>query len=299
MYTNERGVFMELNLGYVQDYKKKGFGFVKASLNDDDPNQVIYFHISSIKYRYPLIYQKLEDKKYKNIIFWYTIRENKKGKYAEEVWCDFNDVPDTLKTQFLDSFRSTAFSIPPDKFDKSDLIKILPIMFKGGDYLDFMADYQFEKTADKTDVQIHIRKNKEATQVAVLWMGLPEELHEEVFKVTRPYRKHPWSFIPGGADVVVEYRDGNVRLYDWIKYPDLYIRRFFNGIIHYPELEQIAIAKSKISRIFSRVYKDEVEREITIFEEVWNCEYTNTTPWEALKQFKVMKDQENTDSKYL
>lgn len=54
-----------------------------------------------------------------------------------------------------------------------------------------MIDYQCKTTPENIATNTSITKNKEAAQVAVFLTGLPKELQEEVFKVTREYRKHP------------------------------------------------------------------------------------------------------------
>ena len=72
------------------------------------------------------------------------------------------------------------------------------------------------------------------------------------------------SFEPGGSDVVVEYHDGSVFGYDWIKTPSSYISTIFNVSLiaehdDYESLsftDQLRIVKSKYYRIFARQYED-------------------------------------------
>jgi hypothetical protein len=126
-----------------------------------------------------------------------------------------------------------------------------------------------------------------------VYIGLPPRLTHVVLWVDRIYRTNYLSHIPGGSDVVVEYHDGRAFGYDWIKMPWVYIRTFFAGLVEYgsdefnglDETTQMEIAKYKIRGIHVKKYKDEEERSIAAFEEVWNSETANEMPWNALKRF--------------
>lgn len=50
-----------------------------------------------------------------------------------------------------------------------------------------------------------------------------ENYGKEILWVGKDYRTHPWSHIPGGATIVVEFQDGHVIGYDNIKRPDKYL----------------------------------------------------------------------------
>ena len=61
-------------------------------------------------------------------------------------------------------------------------------------------------------------------QIEKIYIGLPEDLKDKVFWVARPYRTNLLSHIEGGTDVIMEYHNGDVLGYDWIKEPFQYIR---------------------------------------------------------------------------
>jgi len=46
---------------------------------------------------------------------------------------------------------------------------------------------------------------------------------ERILKVKDKFRTNELSLRPGGYIVIVEYKDGQIREYDKIKYPNLYI----------------------------------------------------------------------------
>ncbi|MFM6452248.1 MAG: hypothetical protein ACKPH7_10615, partial [Planktothrix sp.] len=137
------------------------------------------------------------------------------------------------------------------------------------------------------------RNSMEPKQV---YIGLPPHLLDIVW-VERKYRTNRLSHIPGGSDVVVEYHDGRALGYDWIKFPDVYIRTFFAGIIEYgldnftilDKNKQLQITKNKIARLYERKYKNEDERINAPFEEVWNSQTSNEMPWDSFKRFKHQK----------
>jgi hypothetical protein len=43
------------------------------------------------------------------------------------------------------------------------------------------------------------------------------------------YRKNPLSLVPGGCSVMVEFKDGNVLIYDNIKSPYAYIQKLMKN----------------------------------------------------------------------
>lgn len=130
-----------------------------------------------------------------------------------------------------------------------------------------------------------------------VYVGLPAHLADSVLWVAREYRRNPLSFTPGGSDVVVEYHEGNVFGYDWIKFPSSYISTIFieSIISEYEnydsltELVQLGIVKSKYYRIYARKYEDEKEYLIVPFQEVWNSLTATTLPWEVLEEFDAYK----------
>jgi hypothetical protein len=131
------------------------------------------------------------------------------------------------------------------------------------------------------------------SEVERIYIGLPEELKEKVFWVTRPYRTNPLSHIPGGTDIIVEYHNGEVLGYDWIKEPFNYIREIdvvkeccSNGddpdVISFDfDLE---LFKSKVSGIFIRKFKTENHKSVN-FEKVWNSKTTTDSPLNAIDNF--------------
>lgn len=57
-----------------------------------------------------------------------------------------------------------------------------------------------------------------------VYNGIPGALVDEIMWVQRKYRTNRLSHIEGGSDVVVEYHEGDVFGYDWIKRPSEYIK---------------------------------------------------------------------------
>lgn len=128
------------------------------------------------------------------------------------------------------------------------------------------------------------------TSIKQIHHGLPLKLQKSVFWVGRTYRTHPLSHKPGGSDVVVEYRDGTVLGYDWIKKPSYYVARIFSRRIlkNNQDLRQIADAdaisllREEVQRIYVREILD--SEKVSIFEEVWN-DSRREMPWDLLKPY--------------
>lgn len=292
---------MKLNVGYVQKYNShKGFGFVKLILSQEGLGNEIFFHISKIKSRYPEIAKKFDADEYHDTLLWYSIEQNNKGQCVGEIWTTFKSIPDEIKKEFRKNFRAFSDTLSISNLEDDQIIKIAEEVLSKLEYQVWLYKRR-EKSKEKNDnyQKYNRRKAREADRVFVDYLGLPEELYEKIFKVAREFRTNSLSHIVGGSDVIVEYTDGSVFLYDWIKYPDRYIQEFFSGSVDYPESEQIALAKDKIKRIFSRIYEDKEARKNTSFEEVWNSKSANITPWDALKEFKAKKEEEKQEDFFL
>lgn len=116
--------------------------------------------------------------------------------------------------------------------------------------------------------------------------GLPIEIQNKVLWVKDEYRTNYLSLIPGGTDVVIEYKSEKVLGYDKIKEPNLYIENilekyFVSSQIDFKNLnkdKKLYLIKSHINRIFGREYKTEDEFKNTPFKELWNTKINNNLP---------------------
>jgi hypothetical protein len=131
-----------------------------------------------------------------------------------------------------------------------------------------------------------------------IYLGLPIHFKNIVFWVGRKFRKNILSHEPGGGDIIVEYHNGKILGYDWIKFPShyvhsIFIKQFFNDnttFEQYKEYQQVNIIKKEVSRLFARIYKDD-EFDSIYFEEVWNSKEDNDLPWNKLKEFESKKEE--------
>lgn len=141
-----------------------------------------------------------------------------------------------------------------------------------------------------------------------VYLGLPSYLVSKVLWVNREFRTNHLSHIHGGADVIVEYHDGSVLGYDWIKMPSKYINSFwyehfveiFPDFDQWNENQQLVEIKKKVKSIFARKFS-ESDYETVPFSEVWNCKNSKNTPWNALESydfnFKGQKDSSSINVK--
>ena len=123
-------------------------------------------------------------------------------------------------------------------------------------------------------------------------IGLPKELVDSVLWVSRKYRTNPLSHEPGGCDVVIEYHNGDVFGYDWIKFPSRYVRTIWDkdiSEIHddyqdWDEEDQIEEIKKEIKSIFARKYK-KINFKTERYKEIWNSSTNDELPWNLLEKY--------------
>ena len=135
-----------------------------------------------------------------------------------------------------------------------------------------------------------------------VYQGLPGSFAENVLWVSRQYRTHPWSHVPGGCDVVVEYHNEDIFGYDWIKKPSRYVSAIWNKRMseiyedyeEWREEDQLVEIKKKIKKIYARKYTNETYH-VVAFKEVWDSKNSNELPWNMLELYDHHRD-ENQDS---
>jgi hypothetical protein len=113
--------------------------------------------------------------------------------------------------------------------------------------------------------------SNESNQPKEVYLGLPEHLKDRVYWIQKG-RTNTLSYIPAYYDVITVRSDDSdfpqVRGYNNIHYPSLYIRFFYDGVIYV-----VYVRKHK---------KDNTTSE---FIEVWN-KTSNKTLKEALEEFE-------------
>lgn len=136
------------------------------------------------------------------------------------------------------------------------------------------------------------------SKIKRIYTGLPKHLSNEVIWVERKYRLNDLSHQPGGFDIVLEYKAGNVLGYDWIKKPSSYIQQILSndlsseeayGFEALDDAKQLTIAKSLIRTAYARNYQDKVLYESAEFEQVWNSSTSRITLEKALQAYELQK----------
>lgn len=133
--------------------------------------------------------------------------------------------------------------------------------------------------------------NKEIERI---YVGLPEYLKDKVIWVTRSYRTNELSHIPGGEDIVIEYQNGTVYGYDWVKNPCEYIKNIDavrecwvdskdNDILG-KEFD-VNLFKTKVSGIYYREYVTEHYKTVQ-YVMVWDAEKDNISPQAAIGEYR-------------
>lgn len=303
---------MKIEFGRVRKYNTdRGFGFVTRTFNNNNQqyNQDVWFHITKVKRDYPELAKQLDSGSYTDVCFWYEIDSSEREKVGK-IWLDINDIPDLIRDELIPYIEQIWHNV--DEL-LSPWLESITLALVGESRKNELIQIRTHKQQEAKNVwqaRREARRKKLRSQNGEpkrVYIGLPEHLVGAVLWVAREYRTNPLSHIPGGSDVVVEYHDGRVFGYDWIKNPPAYIGTFFAGIVEYAsnvfkrldEQSQIEITKRKIARVFARKYKDESEYSTASFMEVWNSESSNEMPVNALKRFeRQQQKQHNIEDEY-
>jgi hypothetical protein len=147
-------------------------------------------------------------------------------------------------------------------------------------------------------------------QIKRIYLGLPDELKEKVFRVGRVYRTNPLSHIEGGIDVVIDYCEGLPKLYDWVKDSTSYVFKILRNQI-VSDINKIEVSNENeetagfidcsygrslaeniliIKRIISAIYFRQFNRDNFSripFVKVWDNQYSENTPWHAIQNVNL------------
>lgn len=124
-----------------------------------------------------------------------------------------------------------------------------------------LADHDLVVVKDPENGYFIKRKDTNyATNISQIYIGLPEFLIPKVKWVGRDYRTHPWSFIPGGHDIVVVYTNGKVLAYDWVTDPIAYVSKIttklygieYSDFKTFSDFQKLDFLKRHVKCIYSR-----------------------------------------------
>lgn len=120
-----------------------------------------------------------------------------------------------------------------------------------------------------------------------IYIGIPSELESLVFWIARDFRKNDLSFKIGGTDIIIEYTNGKIFGYDWVKYPGRYVKKIFDvGFLNKPNINEIEVIKENVSRIFARKYKAE-KYDTEAYTEIWNNKTSDDLPYSILDKYTI------------
>ncbi len=308
------GYTMGVQAGYIQKYNSdKGYGFI-ADVFGYSTNTV-FFHINTIKKCSRELAKKVDENDFEDIILWYETEPTEKGCQVSIFWGNAEEIPTDKKKKLASLIES--------KWTRMNIFlrfnKVLPQVEKATSEL--LGSERLSDLREKVSIKPEIEKNTEAIvedllgapfpkktsfsfeglgrcrqrknrgTISNVYQGLPESLASRVLRVADEYRTHPWSRMPGGVEIVVEYQNNDVLLYDKIKKPSAYVAVFYGGKIKYADFQtwpfpkQMDYTKSKISRIFAKRRSRGGGEDGSSFEEIWNSKTADRLPGEILKKF--------------
>lgn len=114
---------MEIELGYIKDYKEKGFGFFSRTFQK--PRQKVWFHISKVKLNYPELAKKLDSGSYLGVKVWYEVGKVGDKEQAIQIWLDSQSIPEEKRGELIqfieDIWSNTSSDSLPNWLNKATL----------------------------------------------------------------------------------------------------------------------------------------------------------------------------------
>ena len=100
------GSLIPLNFGYIKKYYQRGFGYVSQELSSSQNQLGIYFHIKTIKRKYPELGINIDNNPWHDVSFWYVTKQNFKGEEVSEIWLTTSELPKDLRSEALSLIES-------------------------------------------------------------------------------------------------------------------------------------------------------------------------------------------------
>lgn len=127
-------------------------------------------------------------------------------------------------------------------------------------------------------------------EIEKIFLGIPTEYSDRILKVADEFRTNPLSKKGGGYDIVIVYKQGDVLLYDKIKFPYKYINAVLSFKMNIDNLEFSSV-ESYISTELEFVFIKQDET----FEKIWDNK--NFSGEEFLKLLQKLEEKEKLDKK--
>lgn len=99
-----------LEFGKVVKYFDNGFGFIKCINTDSELySEEIFFHIKPVK-KFENVLLEFTNGTIKDLYFWFTCKEGKKGKEVIEFWSEAKTVPHDLTLSIVEKYAGNLIS---------------------------------------------------------------------------------------------------------------------------------------------------------------------------------------------
>ncbi len=91
---------MSIDHGSVQDYSRRGFGFVSRTLTSvGHSDSKVFFHIKTVRRKYPELADKLDRGLHGGVSFWYEAEPSAKGQQVRELWLKAEEMPEAQRAE--------------------------------------------------------------------------------------------------------------------------------------------------------------------------------------------------------
>ncbi|MEM7590932.1 MAG: hypothetical protein AAF383_05335 [Cyanobacteria bacterium P01_A01_bin.83] len=328
---------MKVEYGQIKEYFTKkdhtkrgyGYGFVTRTFDNTirEDKKDVYFHITTIQHDFPDLAQQLNKGWAKDTYFWYLIDTSDRDKVSQ-VWLDANNIPNCFRddliiyiVQLWNSDRELPLWIEQVTIDllgkaRQEELHLIHLC-KQKEANDFQQalneatandSRQPQKEEDNKHLEFKYLELAERMLDKDFYAGLPEDLVNRVLWVERDIRTNYLSHILGGTNLVIEYRDGRVLGYDWIKRPSLYVakaicvfeqwgwdRSYYRNYSHFLNYFEAcdksgnnAFTENSLFKIFARKEHYKKPGVFDPFREIWNSSTSTSylALFSALRRFE-------------
>lgn len=110
MRKSPYGVSKVLEFGKVVKYFDNGFGFIKCIQTDSELcNKEVFFHIKAVK-KFENKLEEFTSGSTKDLYFWFTCKDGKKGKEVTEFWSEAENIPSEHTLKIVEKYAATLIA---------------------------------------------------------------------------------------------------------------------------------------------------------------------------------------------
>jgi cold shock CspA family protein len=156
---------MRIDYGEIVKYVNKGFGFISRSLATSECSEV-FFHISTLRQKYPELACRIDSGFYHGIHLWYLIETTEKGECAKNFWVHADELPFERRSEIVEEVmnRWSDISKPISSLLDKATIDLLGQSYRN-ELLEHRKCKEEEELQRRKEEQARIEKERRALQI--------------------------------------------------------------------------------------------------------------------------------------